>query len=120
MKIAKNKFHISFFHSYLKNGILAGIHAAHICLSDELIPKDLLPMIRSTGTVKPISGPATYQGQGCFIISINDINIYFFFFKVEIPNGKYKGQKLMKLVSAKITANMPSMIAIKPLIVPVK
>lgn len=40
------------------------MHAAHMCLSEELIPKDLLPISNSVGTVSPISGPATYQGQG--------------------------------------------------------
>ena len=33
------------------------------------MPKDLLPMINNVGTVNPISGPAIYQGQGCFIHS---------------------------------------------------
>src|SRR5690606_2924434 len=72
MKIpsTKNKFHTSFFQLYLKNGILAGIHEAQMWRSDELIPKDLLPIIKSAGTVKPINGPATYHGQGCFINSI--------------------------------------------------
>ena len=60
------KFQISFFQSYLKNGILAGKQAAQMCRSDELIPKDLLPNINNTGTVSPINGPATYQGHGCF------------------------------------------------------
>ncbi len=67
--IAKNKFHISFFQSYLKKGIFVGKHAAHTCLSDELIPNDLLPIINNTGTVNPINGPAMYHGQGCFIQS---------------------------------------------------
>ena len=63
------KFQISFFQSYLKNGILAGTHAAHTCRSDDEIPKDLLPMSKSVGTVRPISGPATYQGQGLRMMS---------------------------------------------------
>src|SRR5690606_6315333 len=66
----KNKFHTSFFQSYLKNGMLAGIHEAQTWRNDELMPKDLLPIIKSAGTVKPINGPATYQGQGCFKNSI--------------------------------------------------
>src|SRR5690606_12000859 len=70
MPNTKNKFHTSFFQSYLKNGMLAGIHEAQMCRNDELMPNDLLPIIKSAGTVKPINGPATYQGQGCFINSI--------------------------------------------------
>src|SRR5690554_5311288 len=66
----KKRFHTSFFHSYLKKEILAGIHEAQICRSDELIPNDLFPKINNAGTVKPISGPATYHAQGCFINSI--------------------------------------------------
>src|SRR5690606_31193087 len=62
----KNKFHASFFQSYLKNGIFAGMHEAQMCRNDELIPNDLLPRIKSMGTVSPTSGPATYQGHGCF------------------------------------------------------
>lgn len=50
--------------------MLAGTHEAQMWRSDELIPKDLFPIINSAGTVKPINGPATYQGQGCFINSI--------------------------------------------------
>src|SRR5690606_34945949 len=66
----KNKFHASFFQSYLKNEILAGTHDAQICRSDELIPKLLFPKINNAGTVKPINGPAMYHGQGCFKNSI--------------------------------------------------
>jgi hypothetical protein len=62
----KNKFHTSFFQSYLKKGMLAGIHEAQMSLSDELMPNDLLPIIKSAGTVSPIKGPAIYQAQGCF------------------------------------------------------
>src|SRR5690606_21400410 len=76
MPNTKNKFHTSFFQSYLKNGMLAGIHEAQMCRNDELMPNDLLPIIKSTGTVKPISGPATYHAQGCLIISI--ILLYLF------------------------------------------
>ena len=49
---------------YLKKEILAGRHAAQICLSEELMPKVLLPKINKRGTVKPINGPDTYHGQG--------------------------------------------------------
>ena len=66
----KNRFQISFLQSYLKKGIFEGKQEAQICLSEELMPNDLLPIISSAGTVKPISGPATYQGQGCFSNSI--------------------------------------------------
>ncbi len=65
----KNKFQISFFHSYLKKGILAGIQEAQMCLKELEMPKDLFPMINKTGTVSPIIGPATYQGHGFEIIS---------------------------------------------------
>jgi hypothetical protein len=51
--------------------MLAGMQAAQMWRIEELMPKDLLPIIRSNGTIKPIIGPATYQGQGsyrnCFI-----------------------------------------------------
>jgi hypothetical protein len=66
----KNKFHASFFHSYLKNGIPAGIQLAHICRSELDIPKDLFPIIKRVGTVSPIKGPAIYHGQGFVINSI--------------------------------------------------
>ena len=42
----------------------AGKQAAQTWRSDDEIPKDLLPINKSVGTVSPISGPATYQGQG--------------------------------------------------------
>ena len=32
---------------------------------EEEMPRGLLPNIKSAGTVNPMSGPATYQGQGC-------------------------------------------------------
>ena len=62
----KNKFHDSFFQSYLKNLIFAGIQAAQMCRKEDEIPKDLFPINNSAGTVNPIRIPATYQGQGCF------------------------------------------------------
>ena len=74
----KKRFHISFFQSYLKKGILAGRQAAQTCLSDDDIPKALLPMSKSNGTISPIKGPATYQGQGCFIHSIKFISFSFY------------------------------------------
>jgi len=70
MPATKKRFQLSFFQSYLKNEILAGIHAAQMCLSDDEMPKVLLPMISRAGTTRPISGPATYQGQGWVIKSI--------------------------------------------------
>lgn len=73
----KNKFHTSFRQLYLKKGILVGRHAAQICLSDELIPKDLLPNINNAGTVSPMSGPATYQGQGDLMSSKISIILFF-------------------------------------------
>src|SRR5690606_6709271 len=65
---------------YLKNGILAGKQEAQICRNDELMPNDLLPIIKRTGTVNPINGPATYHGQGCF----KNSNITFLIFKAKI------------------------------------
>jgi len=35
---------------------------------------------------------------------------------VEIPKGKYKGQKLIKLVATKMTESKPRIIAVMPLI----
>jgi len=61
----------------LKNEILAGTHEAQMCRNDELMPNDLLPIIKSVGTVKPINGPATYQAQGCFRNSIICFIIFF-------------------------------------------
>jgi hypothetical protein len=66
----KNRFHNSFFQLYLKKGILAGKQAAHIWRNEDEIPNVLLPSINRTGTVRPISGPATYHGQGPDKISI--------------------------------------------------
>ena len=44
--------------------MFAGTHAAQMCLSEDDIPNDLLPIINNAGTVSPISGPAIYQGHG--------------------------------------------------------
>ena len=63
--ITNIRFHVSLFQSYWKNGILAGTHAAHICLSVDEIPNGLLPKINKVGTTNPIKGPATYQAHGC-------------------------------------------------------
>lgn len=70
MPATKNKFQLSFFQSYLKNEISAGMHIAHICLSDDDTPNALLPANSRAGTKRPISGPPAYQGQGCFRNSI--------------------------------------------------
>ena len=37
------------------------------------MPKRLLPKINKAGTIKPINGPAIYQGQGCLIHSLMQI-----------------------------------------------
>lgn len=42
---------------------------AQICLNEEEMPKDLLPINKSNGIINPIRGPATYHGQGCLIQS---------------------------------------------------
>lgn len=69
MPATKNRFQLSFFQSYLKNGTLAGMHMAQMWLSADEIPNFLLPKSNSVGTVKPIKTPASAQCQGCFIIS---------------------------------------------------
>jgi hypothetical protein len=43
--------------------------------------------------------------------------LFLSFFKVEILNGKYKGQKLMKLVNINIPAKINKTIAKVPLII---
>jgi hypothetical protein len=53
-----------------------------MCLSDDEIPNALLPINKRAGTTRPIKGPATYQGQGCFKKSIIMIIT-----KVSIVNG---------------------------------
>ena len=73
MPPTKKRFHASFFHSYRKKEMSPGKHAAQICRKDEEMPKVLLPKINNKGTVSPISGPATYHGQGCLIHSMKDI-----------------------------------------------
>jgi hypothetical protein len=50
--------------------MLAGMHAAHICLKLDEIPNVLLPKISRAGTINPIIIPATYQGQGCWVIVV--------------------------------------------------
>jgi hypothetical protein len=45
------------------------MQAAQIWRSDDDMPKALFPMINRSGTINPMSGPATYQGQGCESIS---------------------------------------------------
>src|SRR5690606_22255450 len=64
MPPTKKRFQASFRQSYFRNGIPDGATAAHRCLKDEEIPKDLFPMSSKRGTVRPIKGPEMYQGQG--------------------------------------------------------
>jgi len=45
---------------------------------------------------------------------------FYIFFRVEIPNAEYNGQKLIKLVIIKMIANAPNTSAIVPLMVLVK
>jgi hypothetical protein len=54
----------------LKKGMFAGKQTAQICRSDDDMPKFLLPIIKSVGTVSPINRPDRYQGQGFCRISI--------------------------------------------------
>ena len=67
---AKKRFQLSFFQSYLKKEICAGMQAAHTWRSVDDMPNDLLPINSNDGTISPISGPAIYQGHGCLIGSI--------------------------------------------------
>jgi len=66
----KNKFHDSFFQSYLKKGMLLGKHAAHMWRKLADMPKCLFPNINRVGTISPMMIPAVYQGQGWVIVSI--------------------------------------------------
>jgi len=54
--------------------MFAGIQIAHICFNDDDIPKALFPNNNKAGTIRPIKGPAIYQGQGCFKYSIKSID----------------------------------------------
>ncbi|MGN6531513.1 MAG: hypothetical protein ACTHK0_07150, partial [Ginsengibacter sp.] len=65
-----------------KNGIFKGAHAAQIWRRDEDTPSLLFPIINNKGTVSPINGPATYQGQGCLRNSIM-MSIYLYEYKVD-------------------------------------
>lgn len=71
----KNKFHFSFFQSYLNNEILAGMHTAQTWRSVELMPNFLLPISSKVGTVSPTKIPATAQCQGCLSNSIELFNL---------------------------------------------
>ena len=73
----KKRFQISFFQSYLKKAMSPGMHAAHKWRSELLMPNVLLPTSSRYGTVRPMSAPATYQGQGWWMSSSMD-PIYFF------------------------------------------
>src|SRR5439155_9413779 len=53
-----------FFQSYRKNATLPGKQAAQMCRKLLEKPNDLLPRSSRTGTISPMSGPPTYQGQG--------------------------------------------------------
>jgi hypothetical protein len=58
------RFHDSAFQSYFKKSKLLGTQAAHMCLNEELMPNVLFSKMRCSGTIKPMMGPATYQGHG--------------------------------------------------------
>src|SRR5690606_10961924 len=64
------RFHASFFQSYRKKGIFGRNTAAQTCENEDEMPNDLFPISSNNGTVSPISGPETYQGQGCDNVSI--------------------------------------------------
>lgn len=74
---AKRIFHNLSFQLYLRNGMFAGKHIAHTCRNVLDIPSILLPKSRSAGTVRPIIGPAMYQGHGRRKRSIISIGIIF-------------------------------------------
>src|ERR1041385_5660955 len=76
MPPTKYKLQISFFQSYWNNGNDAGTHAAQMCRSVDEIPSLLFPISNNNGTVTPMTGPATYHGQGLYINSI-EIEILF-------------------------------------------
>jgi len=50
----------------LKKAMLEGKQAAQVWRSDEEMPKVLLARSKSNGTISPMIGPATYQGQGSY------------------------------------------------------
>ncbi len=71
----KARFHaVVPFQSYLKNSTFPGTTAAHNARRLPDTPSCLLPIKSSAGTKSPMSGPATYQGQGwlshCSITSL--------------------------------------------------
>ena len=51
----------------LQESKLLGTTAAHMCRKDELMPKVRLRKIKCSGTISPMTGPATYHGQGWLI-----------------------------------------------------
>jgi hypothetical protein len=75
MPATKNNYQASLFQLYLKKEILAGKQAAQICRKEDDIPNALLPSSNKAGTISPISGPATYQGQGCLNHSVKLIGV---------------------------------------------
>jgi hypothetical protein len=90
MPATKNKFQISLFQLYLKNGILPGKHAAQICLNEEDTPNDLLPRIKSNGTINPIKGPPTNHGHGACNHFENDMVAFL---------KKFKAYKFISIVA---------------------
>ena len=58
------------FQSYLKNSRPHGATAAHTCLKLLEIPNGLFPSSSNAGTMRPMSGPAMYQGSGCGNMSV--------------------------------------------------
>ena len=71
MPSANNRFHPpSRLQSYAKKGKPLGMVAAHRCRRFDEMPKDLPPISKSNGTIRPINGPATNHGQGSHNICI--------------------------------------------------
>ena len=61
---ANTRFQDSLFQSWLRNSKLLGMQAAHRWRNEELMPNVRFSKIRWRGTINPMMGPATYQGQG--------------------------------------------------------
>ncbi|MDF2551032.1 MAG: hypothetical protein K0R77_307 [Chryseobacterium sp.] len=81
-----------------------------MCRNDELISKDLSAKISKAGTVRSISGPATYHSQGSFMIS--NINIIY------LINSKFFQN--FTLTNEIAFGNISLAIALKPLSTSVK
>src|SRR5690606_16723567 len=73
MPATKRMFHISFRQllSLRKETLVRGRAMEQKCRKLPEMPMLLPPIRSSKGTVRPINGPTTYQGQGCIRASLN-------------------------------------------------